>query len=323
MKAIVQSRYGSEDELRYDDIETPAIGDDDVLVRVRAAGVDPSVWHLMEGKPFLVRVMGYGMRAPKAKVRGSDVAGVVEAVGANVTRFHPGDEVFGMAQGSFAELAVAHEDRLAPKPARLTFVEAAAMPTSGVTALQALRARGGLQAGQRVLVIGAGGVGSFAIQLAVDLGGRVTGVCSTAKTGLVRALGAEEAIDYTREEIDRKGARFDLIVDTAGNRPLSILRRALVADGTLVLVGGEHGWAPVAGMDRQLAALVISPFVKQSLGGMLAQGNAGDLAYLGERAEAGALTPHIEQTFPLERAADAVRRLAGGHVAGKLVLTVP
>jgi NADPH:quinone reductase-like Zn-dependent oxidoreductase len=151
----------------------------------------------------------------------------------------------------------------------------------------------------------------------------VTGVCSTAKTGLVRALGAEEAIDYTREEIERKGARFDLIVDTAGNRPLSILRRALVADGTLVLVGGEHGWAPVAGMDRQLAALVISPFVKQSLGGMLAQGNAGDLAYLGERAEAGALTPHIEQTFPLERAADAVRRLAGGHVAGKLVLTVP
>ena len=323
MKAIVQSRYGSEDELRYDDIAVPEIADDGVLVRVSAAGVDPSVWHIMEGKPYLVRMMGYGMRAPKAKVRGSDVAGVVEAVGANVTRFSPGDEVFGMTGGSFAEFAGARQDRLAPKPARLTFVEAAAIPTSGVTALQALRDRGRLEPGQRVLVIGAGGVGSFAIQLAVDLGAHVTGVCSTAKTALVRELGAEDVIDYTREEVDRAGARFDLIVDTAGNRPLSILRRALAPNGTLVLVGGENGGAVLSGMDRQLKALVISPFVKQTLGGMLARGDADDLAFLGERAEAGALTPHIEQTFPLERAADAVRRLGAGHVAGKLVVTVP
>jgi NADPH:quinone reductase-like Zn-dependent oxidoreductase len=322
MKAIVQSRYGSEDELRYDDIEVPEIGDDEVLVRVRAAGVDPSVWHLMEGKPYLVRVMGYGLRAPKAKTRGSDLAGVVEAVGAQVTRYRPGDEVFGMASGSFAEYAAARQDRLAPKPARLTFVEAAALPTSGVTALQALRDRGRLESGQRVLVIGAGGVGSLAIQLAAGLGARVTAVCSTAKTALVRELGAEDVIDYTREEVDRPGVRFDLIVDTAGNRPLSILRRALAPNGTLVLVGGENGTGP-AGMGRQLTSFVVSPFTRQSLKGILAQADADDLAFLGERAEAGALTPHIEQTFPLERAADAVRRLAEGHVGGKLVVTVP
>ncbi|NEN05128.1 NAD(P)-dependent alcohol dehydrogenase [Diaminobutyricibacter tongyongensis] len=322
MKAIVQSRYGSEDELRYDDIETPGIGDGEVLVRVHAAGVDPSVWHIMEGKPYLVRLMGYGMRAPKTKTRGSDLAGVVEAVGARVTRYRPGDEVFGMASGSFAEYAVARQDRLAPKPARLTFVEAAALPTSGVTALQALRDRGRLEPGQRVLVIGAGGVGSLAIQLAADLGARVTAVCSTAKTALVRELGAEEVIDYTREEVDRHGVMFDLIVDTAGNRPLSILRRALAPKGTLVLVGGENGTGP-AGMGRQLTSLVASPFTAQSLKGMLARPDADDLAFLGERAEAGALTPHIEETFPLERAADAVRRLAEGHVGGKLVVTVP
>jgi NADPH:quinone reductase-like Zn-dependent oxidoreductase len=323
MKAILQTKYGSEDELRYGETAVPEVADDDVLVRVHAAGVDPSVWHIMAGKPYLVRLMGYGMRAPKTKVRGTDLAGVVEAVGSNVTRFSPGDAVFGMSSGSFAEFAVARQDRLAPKPSRLTFAEAAALPTSGVTALQALRDRGRVQRDQQVLVIGAGGVGSFAIQLAADLGAHVTAVCSTGKTGLARELGAGAVIDYTREEVDGGGTRFDVIVDTAGNRPLGILRRALTADGTLVLVGGENGSAALMGMDRQLKAAVTSPFSRQSLGGMLARGDAADLAYLGERAEAGALTPHIEQTFPLERAADAVRRLADGHVAGKLVVTVP
>jgi NADPH:quinone reductase-like Zn-dependent oxidoreductase len=324
MKAIVQHRYGSADELALADIDRPVIGDDEVLIRVRAAGVDPSMWHLMEGKPYLIRAVGFGLRAPKTIVRGSDVAGVIEAVGPNVTRFVTGDEVFGMSAGSFAEFATARQDRLALKPARLTFVQAAAMPTSGTTALQALRDKGGVKAGQRVLVIGAGGgVGSFAVQLAVDLGAHVTGVCSTAKVPLVASLGAEEVIDYTREEVDGRGARFDLIVDTAGNRRLNILRRSLAPGGTLVLVGGEGGGTVLGGISRNLKAGVTAPFVRQSLGGMLARGNAGDLEYLAQRAEAGALTPSIQQVFPLDRAADAVRRLADGHVAGKLVVTVP
>ncbi|WP_345762550.1 NAD(P)-dependent alcohol dehydrogenase [Diaminobutyricibacter sp. McL0608] len=324
MKAIVQHRYGSADELALADIDRPAIGDDEVLIGGRAAGVDPSVWHIMEGKPYLIRAAGFGMRAPKTEVRGSDVAGVVEAVGAAVTRFTPGDEIFGMSAGSFAEFAVARPDRLALKPARLTFVEAAAMPTSGVTALQALRDRGSVKAGQRVLVIGAGGgVGSFAVQLAVDFGAHVTGVCGPAKTALVASLGAEEVIDYTRDEVDSKGARFDLIVDTAGNRPLSILRRALAPGGTLVLVGGEGGGALLGGISRNLKAGVVAPFVGQTLRGMLARGDSADLEYLAERAQAGAITPQVEQTFPLAHAADAVRRLADGHVAGKLVVTVP
>ncbi|WP_426517167.1 NAD(P)-dependent alcohol dehydrogenase [Diaminobutyricibacter sp. McL0618] len=324
MKAIVQHRYGSADELALADIDRPAPTDDEVLVRVHAAGVDPSVWHIMEGKPYLIRAVGFGMRAPKTLVRGSDVAGVIEATGANVTGFAPGDEVFGMSAGSFAEFAIARQDRLARKPARLSFVEAAAMPTSGVTALQALRDRGGVKPGQRVLVIGAGGgVGSFAVQLAVDFGAHVTGVCSTAKVPLVSSLGADEVIDYTRDGLETQGPRFDLVVDTAGNRRLSILRHLLAPGGTLVLVGGEGGGPVLGGISRNLRAGVVAPFARQSLGGMLARANAGDLEYLAERAQAGAVTPHIEQTFPLDRAADAVRRLADGHVAGKLVVTVP
>ena len=324
MKAIVQHRYGSADELGLADIDRPVPADGEVLVRVRAAGIDPSVWHLMEGKPYLIRAVGFGMRAPKAIVRGSDVAGVIEAVGPNVTRFSPGDEVFGMAAGSFAEFATARQDRLALKPARLSFVEAAAMPTSGVTALQALRDRGGVKPGQRVLVIGAGGgVGSFAVQLAVDFGAHVTGVSSTAKVSLVSSLGAEEVIDYTLAEVDSRGARFDLIIDTAGNRRLSILRRSLAPRGTLVLVGGEGGGMVLGGLSRNLRAGIVATFAKkQSLRGMLARANAADLEYLAERAQAGAVTPHIEQTYPLDRAADGVRRLADGHVAGKLVVTV-
>ena len=221
MKAVVQDVYGSADTLRFGDIEVPVIGDDEVLVRVRAAGVDPGVWHLMTGHPYLVRLMGMGVRRPKVPVRGRDLSGVVEAVGSHVTRFRPGDEVYGVTTfGSFAEYARSREIDLARKPVNLTFEQAAAVPVSGITALQALRDVGRVQPGQQVLVIGAaGGVGSFAVQLARAFGARVTGMCSTAKIDLVRSIGAEDVIDYTREEVDARGPQFDLIIDTAGRRP--------------------------------------------------------------------------------------------------------
>jgi NADPH:quinone reductase-like Zn-dependent oxidoreductase len=228
MKAVVQDVYGSADTLRFEDIDMPVIGDDEVLVRVRAAGVDPGVWHLMTGRPYLVRLMGMGVRRPKVPVKGRDLAGVVEAVGGRVTRFGAGDEVYGVSTvGSFAEYARSRERDLARKPANLSFEQAAAVPVSGMTALQGLRDVGRLQPGQHVLVIGAaGGVGSFAVQLAHAFGARVTGMCSTTKTDLVRSIGADDVIDYTREEVDARGPRFDVIIDTAGRRPLSLLRRA-------------------------------------------------------------------------------------------------
>src|SRR6202166_2715269 len=254
MKAIVQDVYGSSDTLRFGDIEMPVIGQDEVLVRVQAAGVDPGVWHLMTGRPYLVRLMGMGLRRPKVRVRGRDLSGVVEAVGSRVTRFRPGDAVYGVTTvGSFAEYARSRESDLARKPANLTFEQAAAVPLSGMTALQGLRDVGRLQTGQHVLVIGAaGGVGSFAVQLAHAFGARVTGTCSTAKTDLVRSIGADEVIDYTREEVDGRGARFDLILDTAGRRPLSLLRRAVAPHGILAIVGGEGGDRWLGGFDRQI-----------------------------------------------------------------------
>jgi NADPH:quinone reductase-like Zn-dependent oxidoreductase len=228
VKAVVQDVYGSVNTLRFGDIELPVIGDDEVLVRVRAAGVDPGVWHLMTGRPYFVRLMGMGVRRPKVPVRGRDLSGV-EAVGSRVTRFRRGDEVYGVTSvGSFAEYSGSRESDLARKPANLTFEQAAAVPVSGMTALQSLRDAGGVQPGQHVLVIGAsGGVGSFAVQLAHAFGARVTGMCSTAKTDLVRSIGADDVIDYTREEVDARGPQFDLIIDTGGRRPLSLLRRAL------------------------------------------------------------------------------------------------
>jgi NADPH:quinone reductase-like Zn-dependent oxidoreductase len=238
-KAIVQDRYGSPDVLELKEIERPSVGEQDVLVRVHAAGVEQGVWHLMAGLPYLVRVMGFGLRAPKIPVRGMDVAGVVEAVGGSVTGLRPGDEVFGTCDGSFAEYARTEEERLAPKPANLSFEQAAAVPISGCTALQGLRDSGELRAGQRALIVGAGGgVGTFAIQLARAFGAEVTGVCSTAKLDLVRSLGADAVIDYTREDFTEGGEQYDLILDTAGRRKLSDLRRALTRRGTLVIVGG-------------------------------------------------------------------------------------
>ncbi|MBI3686934.1 MAG: NAD(P)-dependent alcohol dehydrogenase [Actinobacteria bacterium] len=325
MRAIVQDAYGSADVLELRDIDRPSIGDDEVLVRVRAAGVDPGVWHLMTGEPYLVRAMGFGLRKPKVAIRGRDLAGVVEAVGACVTRFHPGDEVYGTCEsGSFAEYAAAPAERLAAKPANLSFEQAAVVPISGVTALQGVRDCGRVQPGQQVLVIGAaGGVGSFAVQIAKAFGARVTGVCSTSKGDLVRSLGADDVIDYTHDEIDRHGAQYDVVIDTAGNRPLSLLRRAMTPHGALVLVGGEHGGGRVlGGFDRQLRAPMVSAFVGQRLRGLVAKERAEDLEAMTRLIESGAVTPVIDRAYPLADAPDAVRYLAGGHAAGKVVVTV-
>lgn len=325
MRAIVQDAYGSADVLELRDVDRPSIGDHEVLVRVRAAGVDPGVWHLMTGEPYLVRAMGFGLRRPKVAVRGRDLAGAVEAVGARVTRFRPGDEVYGTCEsGSFAEYAAAREDRLAARPANISIEKAAVTPISGVTALQGVRDCGRVQPGQQVMVIGAaGGVGSFAVQIAKAFGAGVTGVCSTSKTDLVRSLGADDVIDYTRDEIDCHGARYDVVIDTAGNRPLSLLRRALTPHGTLVLVGGEHGGGRVlGGFDRQLRAPLVSMFVGQRLRGLVAKERAEDLEAMTRLIEAGAVTPVIDRTYPLVDAPDAIRYLAGGHAAGKVVVTV-
>jgi NADPH:quinone reductase-like Zn-dependent oxidoreductase len=324
MRAIVQDVYGSADVLELRDVDRPSIGDGEVLVKVRAAGVDQGVWHLMTGYPSLLR-LGYGLRKPKVPGRGRDVAGVVEAVGARVTRFRPGDEVYGTCEsGSFAEYAAAKEGRLASKPGNLSFEQAAAVPISGGTALQAVRDCGRAQAGQQVMVIGAaGGVGSFAVQIAKAYGASVTGVCSTSKVGLVRSLGADEVIDYTRDEIDSHGRRYDVIVDTAGNRPLSLLRRALTPRGTLVLVGGEQGRGRVlGGYDRQLRAPLVSIFVGQRLRSLTSKERAEDFEALTRLIESGTVTPVVDRTYPLAEAPDAVRYLTDGHAAGKLVVTV-
>jgi len=328
MKAIVQDRYGPPDVLELRDIETPAAGPDEVLVRVCAAGVDQGVWHLTTGLPYLARLMGVGFRAPKVPVRGFEVAGTVEAVGENAAGFEPGAEVFGSCEGgsgSFAEYACARADRLAPKPANLDFEHAAAVPVSGVTALQALRDRAEVRAGQRVLVIGAGGgVGTFSVQLAKAFGAEVTGVCSTAKQELVRSLGADEAIDYTQEDFADGRARWDVILDTAGNRSLSHLRRALAPHGTLVIVGGEGGGRWLGGFDRQVVrAPVVSLFVGQRLRPVIGAVRADDLQVLRELIEAGEVTPVVDRVYPLSEAAAAVRYLREGHARGKIVLSVP
>jgi NADPH:quinone reductase-like Zn-dependent oxidoreductase len=323
MKAIVQGTYGSPDVLELREIDKPVVGDDEVLVRVHAAGVDQGVWHLMAGLPYLVRVAGVGFRAPKNPVRGLDVAGRVEAVGETVTRFQPGDDVFGTSRGSFAEYACAAADKLVSKPANLSFEEAAAVPVSGCTALQAVRDRGKVRPGQQVLIIGAGGgVGTFAVQLAKAFGAEVTGVCSTTKVELVRSLGADRVIDYTREDFADGDGRYDVILDIAGNRSLSHLRRALALEGTLVLVGGEGGGPWFGGVGRTLRALVLSLFVGQKLGTWIATQPKEDLAALRELIEAGKVTPVVDRMFQLSEVAEAIRYMREGHARGKVVITV-
>jgi NADPH:quinone reductase-like Zn-dependent oxidoreductase len=324
MRAIMQEQYGRADQvLELRDVEQPAVGEHDVLIRVRAAGVDPGVWHLMTGLPYMVR-LGYGLRAPRTRVRGVDVAGVVEALGTNVTRFRPGDEVYGTTmKGSFAEFARAPEEKLARKPSNLTFEQAAAVPVSGGTALQSLRDKGRIRPGQRVLVTGAsGGVGSFAVQLAKALGGHVTGVCSTSKVDMVLSIGADDVIDYTRQDFADGTRRYDLILDNAGRRPLRHLRRALEPKGTLVIVGGEGGGRWLGGFDRGFRAAMLSPFVGQKLKVLVAKDRSEDLEFLTELIEAGKVTPVLDRTFPLSQAADAIEYWEQGHARGKVVVTV-
>jgi len=323
MKAIVQDTYGSADVLELRDIDRPEIADDEVLVRVHAAGVDRGVWHLMTGLAYAIRLAGYGFRAPKTPVPGMDLAGVVEAVGKDVTRFQPGDEVFGIGKGAFAEYGRAQENKLALKPANLPFEQAAVVAISGLTALQGLRDNGRIEAGQKVLIIGAsGGVGTYAVQLAKSFGAQVTGVCSTTKADLVRSLGAEHVIDYTREDFAGGGQRYDLILDIGGNSSLSRLRSALTPRGTLVIVGGEGGGRWLGGTDRQLRALLLSRFVSQRLTSFINSENHEDMAVLAELIEAGKITPVIDRTYPLIEAPEAIRYLEQGRARGKIVVTV-
>ncbi len=323
MKAIVRDTYGSADVLELRDIDIPEIKDEEVLVRVHAAGVGRDVWHVMTGLPYPLRLAGYGFRAPKNPVIGSDVAGVVEAVGKNVSRFQPGDEVFGIGKGSYAEYVCAREDKLAPKPANLTFEQAAVLAIMGSTALQALRDHGKVRPGQEVLIIGAsGGVGTYAVQIAKAFGARVTGVCSTQKVEMVRSIGADHVIDYTREDFAEGDQRYDLILDIGGNSSLTRLRRALVSRGTLVITGGEGGGRWLGGTDRQLRAMMLSPFVGQKLGTFVNKENHEDMIVLGELIESGKLTPVIDRTYPLAEVPEAMRYLEEGHARGKVVITL-
>lgn len=322
MQAIVQDKYGSAAVLQLRDVPQPVIGDDEVLIRVRAASVHAGDWHLMTGEPYLMRVLGFGLRGPKARVRGMDAAGTVESVGKNVTQFRPGDEIFGTCRGAFAEYAVAREATLAPKPASLTFEQAAAVPTSACVALKALRA-GGIAPGQKVLIVGAsGGVGLFALQIARALGAEVTAVASAAKADIVRTVGAERVLDYSRDEYTGGDQRYDLVLDMAGTRSLSDLRRALTPRGTLVPVGGETGGRWIGGVGRSLGALALSPFVSQTLRPIVALANAPDLRFLTGLIDAGKVRPVVDRTYPLGGAPDAIRRLHDGAARGKLVIAV-
>jgi NADPH:quinone reductase-like Zn-dependent oxidoreductase len=322
MRAIVQDHYGETAEvLRLEEIDRPQIGDDDVLVRVRAASVHIGDWHVMSGLPYLLRVVGFGFRAPKVRVRGMDVAGTVEAVGHNVTRFQAGDEVFGTSNGSFAEYASASEDTLALKPANLTFQQAAAVPTSAVAALQALRDAGGIKADQQVLLVGAsGGVGLFAVQIAKSFGAEVTGVCSTTKVDLVRSLGADHVIDHTQEDFTQSGQQYDLILVMGGNQSLSQLKRVLRPGGTLVPVGTEEGNRWVGGK-AWIQAMLLSR-LKRHLRPLASEPNQADLQFVTELIEAGKITPVIDRTFPLSEVPDAIRYLHAGKARGKIAITV-
>jgi len=322
MRAIVQDVYGSDDRLRLAEIDRPVIAAGEVMVRVRAAGVDRGTCHLMRGEPYLMRILGFGFRGPKNRVPGLDVAGTVAATGPGVTRFQAGDEVFGISRGSFAEYAAAREDKLVRKPASLSFEQAAVVAVSGLAAIKGLRA-GRIAAGQKVLIIGAsGGVGTYAVQLARAFGATVTGVSSTAKSDLVRSIGADQVIDYTRENFADGRQHYDLILDIGGNSRLSRLRRALTPKGTLVIAGAEG--AKWTGVGRQLRALALSPVVPQRLTTFISSTNKrqADLEALRQQIEAGHLTPILGKTYPLPEVPEAIRHLEGGRAQGKIAITV-
>jgi NADPH:quinone reductase-like Zn-dependent oxidoreductase len=335
MKAIVQNRYGSADVLELREVDQPAVGDRQMLVRVRAASVHADVWHVMRGVPYVLRIMGAGVRAPKNLVPGTDLAGRVESVGKNATRFKPGDEVFGQSLvanlwrhgGAFAEYAAVPEARFELKPAALTFEQAAAVPTSGSLAVQGVRDEGRVQAGQKVLINGAGGaVGTFAVQLAKVYGADVTGVDAAGKLDMLRSIGADRVLDYAREDFTRSGERYDVILDIAGNHPWPDIRRAIASDGTYVLIGHDqygaagHRWFGSLGRFAKL--IVISPFVTQLHPFRGAKDPGDRLAVLKELIEAGKVTPVIDRTFPLSQVPEAIRYLESGKAAGKVVITV-
>jgi NADPH:quinone reductase-like Zn-dependent oxidoreductase len=322
MQAVVQDAYGdTSDVLRLEQVARPEPGPGEVLVRVAAAGVDRGVWHLMAGKPYAAR-LAFGLRTPKNPVRGSEFAGRVEAVGDGVTAVRPGDGVYGVGQGSFAEFVLAPEGKVARAPAGTSPVQAAAVPVSATTALQAVRDHGRVTAGQQVLVIGAsGGVGSFAVQIAKAFGAEVTGVARTDKLDLVRSLGADHVIDHTTDDVTGGSARYDVVLDIGGNTPVRHLRRVLTPRGTLVIVGGE-GKGRWLGMGRQLRAAALSPFVGQKLGFFVNRENAGDLVVLAGLIESGQVTPAVDRTFPLAEAAAAVTYMSEGRARGKVVVEV-
>jgi NADPH:quinone reductase-like Zn-dependent oxidoreductase len=320
MKAIVQHKYGApEAVLELQDIDQQVVGDDEVLVRVHASSVNLADSHFMRGSPYFIRLAGYGLRRPKNPVPGIDVAGVVDAVGKDVTRLRPGDEVLGWCRGAYAEYACAAEDHFVPKPANITFEQAAAVPIAATTALQGLRDKGQLRPGQTVLVIGAsGGVGTFAAQIAKALGAEVTGVCSTRNVEMVRSIGADHVIDYTREDFIGGEKRYDLIFQLAGTRSPSDCRRALTRKGTLVLCSGD---GRLSGIDRIVTAMVSSPFVSQRLITWVSMINNGDLLRLTGLIEAGQVTPVIDRTYALSETPAAIRYLEEGHTRGKVVIT--
>lgn len=320
MKAIVQHKYGApEAVLELQDIDQPVVGDDEVLVRVHASSVNPADWHFMRGSPYFIRLAGYGLRRPKNPVPGIDVAGVVDAVGKDVTRLRPGDEVLGWCRGAYAEYACAAEDHFVPKPANITFEQAAAVPIAATTALQGLRDKGQLRPGQTVLVIGAsGGVGTFAVQIAKALGADVTGVCSTRNVEMVRSIGADHVIDYTREDFIGGEKRYDLIFQLAGTRSPSDCRRTLTRKGTLVLCSGD---GRLSGIDRIVTAMVSSPLVSQRLVTWVSTINSRDLLTLTGLIEAGEVTPVIDRTYALSETPAAILYLEEGHTRGKVVIT--
>jgi NADPH:quinone reductase-like Zn-dependent oxidoreductase len=325
MKAFVYNRYGSPDVLELKDVDIPTGNDDHVLVRIRAACVNPYDWHMLRGHPYLVRFVIKGLRRPRQiMIPGADMAGVVESVGKDVTRFRPGEEVYGEVEaGCFAEYVSAPDEQIALKPANLGFEQAAAVPMVALTALQGLRNVGRIEEGQKVLINGAsGGIGTFAVQLAKNLGAaEVTGVCSTRNVELVRSIGADHVIDYSRDDFTRSGERYDLLLDTVGNRSLRALRRTLTQKGTLVLLGGGGG--PVLGpIPKLLGGIVLSRFVSQRIVTFVCKPNKDDLELLKELIEAGKVTPVIDRTYPLSDVPEAIRYLEEGHARGKVVITV-
>jgi NADPH:quinone reductase-like Zn-dependent oxidoreductase len=319
---MVQDRYGSAEVLELRDIEVPTIGERDVLIRVRAAGVNVADWAIMSGLPYIARPV-YGLRKPKNPVRGTDVSGVVEAVGAGVTRFRPGDEVFGAAAGSFADYAVASEDALAAKPANLSFEQAAAVPMAGCVALQAVRDHGTVKADQKVLINGAsGGIGTFAVQIAKALGADVTAVCSTKNLELVRSIGADHVIDYTKEDFTRNAKHYDFILDDVSNHSLTRLRRALTPTGTLVPNGGNFGnrWFSSAG--RLIRGNIMFRFSPPTLGSFLVAQTHADLLVLKELIETGKVMPVMDRAYSLRESAAAIAHVGAGHARGKIAITV-